>query len=91
MPRIKKVKLRIFSPQNASSVVRYIRAPAGKQFSPSGIDNILESAVNHLDKNFPYDEFSMVQIGQAEYNFVWKGEREGYAVQPAPAEESANA
>jgi hypothetical protein len=81
-PRIYKVvQVRVFNIGNDGFTTRRFKAAAGQGFNDHGIEGLLERIVDDLEKRFPAEDFTVVQVGPASYNFVWKGKRAAPATQ----------
>lgn len=52
-----------------------VQAPAHRLFTEKSIDGTVESFAADLEKAYPNSEFRLVQIGPAEFNFIWAGEK----------------
>jgi hypothetical protein len=48
---------------------KVVRAPAGKQFTATGIDSLLNNEANLIEKFFPDREFRLVPLAKG-FNFV---------------------
>jgi hypothetical protein len=46
-------------------------------FTEESINQYLDSVAAQVEKRFPNFEYSLVPLGQAHFNFVWKGYRAG--------------
>jgi hypothetical protein len=69
------VTFRVFNEENRGSTVRRIRAGQGKGFTGRAIENMLDEISEDLEKRFPAFEYSLVPLGEAHFNFVWRGYR----------------
>lgn len=74
-PAVKRVRLRVFNIFNDGHTTRILHAGPGKAYTEQGVDDILERVAADLERRFPQDEFSFVQVGPASFNFVWRGKR----------------
>lgn len=69
---MRKIVFKVFDSANRRVLRRVvIAAPKGKRFTPKGVDDNLESFVNELDRKVPGHQYRLVQVGPAEFNFVW--------------------
>jgi hypothetical protein len=73
---VKRVTVRIFHPYNKRSGIRSYSAKAGKGINELGIQNILDSCGEFIEKKFPGHEYRLVELGMYRYNFVWECEKE---------------
>lgn len=71
----KQIQVKLFLPGNKKFRLETIRAPKGQCFTSSGEDFVLAKVAVELEKNFPGDEYTMVQVGKGKYNFVWAGKK----------------
>lgn len=71
----KNIRVRIFLPGNKKSQRQTITAPAGKEWNDSGIESCLERIADNIEKQFPQEEYKLVALGSAEFNFVNLGPR----------------
>lgn len=72
----RRVVIRIFNPGNASSQTRIILAGADKHFTEAGIQSLLESTAEEIERLLPGHEYSLVELKQpAHFNFVCLGEK----------------
>lgn len=82
----KTINIRVFSEHNQGSNLFRYHARRGMAFSQDEIDGYLERVADQVEKRFPQFEYSLVPLGQAHFNFVWKGYRAAQARQmPAGA------
>jgi hypothetical protein len=70
-----EIRIRVFSENNKSSRLTKLRPDPGHGYTAEGIERKLEEAVELLDKQNTRDEFELVRIGPADFNFVWRGYR----------------
>jgi hypothetical protein len=70
-----EVRIRIFSENNKSSRLTKVRPERGKGYTAEAVQQILDDLTEQLDIKNTRDEFEMVQIGPADFNFVWRGYR----------------
>ncbi|MGH9745516.1 MAG: hypothetical protein ACRD59_05320 [Candidatus Acidiferrales bacterium] len=71
----KVVTIRVFNPGNADSRVIRVHAGRGKGYGDDAVDKMLEGIAEDIEKRFPAQEYELVALGQAHFNFVWRGER----------------
>ena len=69
----KAVHIRIFYPGNKKSAIQAHRAPTGNGLTSQGIDQILAATSEKIEKAYPGQEYSLVPLGPARFNFVWRG------------------
>lgn len=77
----KLVIVRVFNIGNKGSYVTRHRARPGHGISEEAIDKRLEQVADQIEKRFPGHEYRMVEVGEAQFNFVWIGRREAPAIQ----------
>jgi hypothetical protein len=65
----KSVEIKIV-PVAGEVAKRTFRANPGRRFSSDGIYELLEKVIEHIETNFPGQEFHLVPIGPAAFNFV---------------------
>ncbi len=53
-----------------STVVRKLRAPAGKLLTDKGVDQVLEQLAGQIESEFPKQEFRLVPLRDGNFNFV---------------------
>jgi acetylornithine deacetylase/succinyl-diaminopimelate desuccinylase-like protein len=68
----KAVQIKVFYPGNKKSALQVHRAPHGNGLTSDGIDQILASTAEKIEKVWPGQEYSMVALGPAAFNFVWR-------------------
>jgi hypothetical protein len=71
----KKIKLKIVAPQTDRPLVRVLYAKPGQGFTKALIADVLAAASLEVQEAFPTHQFRMVQVGEAEFNFVPTGIR----------------
>jgi hypothetical protein len=81
----KTVTIRIFNIGNGGKTTRKFHAAQGKVYSEADIDDLVERVAEDLERRLPQEEYSLVQVGPASFNFVWRGSRVPDAIQQ-PAE-----
>lgn len=82
----KSVTIRVFNVWNDGKTTRTFHAKPGHGYSEEAVDKLLEEVANDLERRLPREEFSVVQVGPAAFNFVWRETREAPARQePASA------
>lgn len=52
-----------------------VQAPPHRLFTEASIDGAVENFGMDLEKAYPNSEFRLVQVGPAEFNFIWAGTR----------------
>ena len=71
---LKKLTIKMFAPGNRTHKTVILAAGKGKVFKPGGEFDVLSRVAESLETQFPNDEFRMVQVGPAAFNFVWEQE-----------------
>lgn len=66
----KSVAMKIFPVGAAKPITRTYRAGPRCRFTAAGVDKVIEEIADHLEANFPDQEFRLVPIGPAAFNFV---------------------
>jgi hypothetical protein len=66
----KSVAMKVFLAGREKPVTRTYRAGPRSRFTSAGVDTLLEEVADHLEATFPDQEFRLVQIGPAAFNFV---------------------
>lgn len=79
----KVINIRVFSEHNAGSQLFRQRARPGQGFTEEAVDEFLERVADQVEQRFPQFEYSLVRLGQAHFNFVWKGYRKAPGTQEA--------
>ena len=82
----KRVTIRTFNVENRGSFVRTFRARPGNGYSEKNIEKLLEQVAEQIERRFPGHEYELVELGEARFNFVWRGRQ-----QPSPSQEPAGA
>lgn len=72
---LKRIRVKLFLPGNQKFVRKTFAAKPGHRLTEDGLDQILEFAVDQVEKLFPGHEYSMVQVGPRDFNFVWISEK----------------
>lgn len=67
--------MRIFPP-NGLPVKHKYHAPAGRCFSETDIEKVLEQQAEIIEKNHALWEFKPVQVAPNRFNFIYAGLRE---------------
>jgi hypothetical protein len=84
------MRIKIFWPRNSRCSYQTLRAKPGEGFTDFQIELILGRVLGHVEQKFPAHEYSIVPVGPAAFNFVWRGEKPGndcsggLQVEPAP-------
>ena len=81
----KLVLMRVFNIGNKGSYVTRHRARPGHVITEEAVDKLLDQVADQIEKRFPEQEYEMVEVGEAQFNFVWRGRREAPAGQEAVA------
>lgn len=71
----KRVMIRIFDVGNKTAVTQRFVAVSGKGYSEEAIEKMLEACAENLEQRRPNDEYEIVQVDSASFNFVWRGSR----------------
>jgi len=78
--RLKHFTVRVIAAEFDEDAVKaertVFRAPPGKVYVESSREQIIERAVNYLDKKYPSIDFRMVDVDATQINFVPTGPRE---------------
>jgi hypothetical protein len=72
---IKAVEVTIFAPGNKQKRRERHVAPPGRCFSDKGVDILLEKVSAKIEKAWPTEDYSLVPLGAARFNFVHRGSR----------------
>lgn len=70
-----EIRIRIFSEGNKSSRLTKVRAAPGTGYTAEAIEQVLDDCAEQIEVRQPSDDFELVQVGPAEFNFVWRGYR----------------
>jgi hypothetical protein len=71
----RSVTVRVFNVGNDGKTTRKFFANPGHGFNEEGIDNLLEKVADDLERRLPNEQYSLVQVGPASFNFVWRETR----------------
>jgi hypothetical protein len=86
-----RIEVRIFNPGNKDSKLHIIQAQPGHAYPEKQVDGIVENFAEKLEAAAPGEEYEIVDVGPARFNFVWRGRKPTPAEQqityPAPADE----
>jgi len=74
-PVFRVINVRVFTEHNASSKLFRYHARPGYGFTEAAVDKYLDSIADQVEKLFPNQEYNLVPLGQAHFNFVWIGPR----------------
>jgi hypothetical protein len=77
----KRIEIRIFGPENKDSKLHIIQAQPGAHYPEAQVEGILENFAEKIETAAPEEEYEIVEIGPARFNFVWRGRK------PSPAEQ----
>lgn len=77
----KTITIRVFNVGNDGKTTRKFRAAPGKAYTEAHIDDLLYRVAEDLEKRFPREEFELVKVGPASFNFVWRSTRQAPASQ----------
>jgi hypothetical protein len=67
----KIVRIKVFAPGNGEFEKEKFNAEPGCVFTGQGIDKLLDTVANAIEKRWPDHEYKLLEIGPATYNFVW--------------------
>lgn len=67
---MKKITIKMFAPGNRTHKTAILSAGKGRIFKPGHEFNILSRVADQLETEFPCEEFRMVQVGPAAFNFI---------------------
>jgi hypothetical protein len=67
--------LKLFLPDNKKPFVRILRPPRGLYFNAELIEKQLLAAATEIEQKLPGQEYRLVPIGPAAFNFVCAGEK----------------
>jgi hypothetical protein len=70
-----EIRIRVFSENNKSSKLTKLRPDPGHGYTAAAIEMKLEEVIELLDAQNTRDEFELIRIGPADFNFVWRGYR----------------
>lgn len=72
---LKRLRVKIFQPGNKRHKVVLLEAGKGRMIIPGHELGCLEPVIAMVEKNHPFDEFSLVQVGRGDFNIVWRGRK----------------
>jgi hypothetical protein len=75
-PITKILRIKLFEPGNKKHKVYVFRAGKSRHFAERGVEDILGKVVAEIEKMYPHREYSMVQVGRGDYNFMDRGYKE---------------
>jgi len=81
--RIKRIRVKIFKPHNHHFERKVFSAGARAVFSEEGVDGILGHVAEAVEKLYPEHEYSIVQVDEDAFNFVWRAEKVKTAAEAA--------
>lgn len=67
----RKLRARIFQPENRASFTKFFIPPAGSLFSEAGLEAAVATVLADIKRKLPDHEYRAVKIGPASFNFVW--------------------
>lgn len=70
-----QVIFEIFWPRNRRRTITALRADRGQGFTPEQIETLITGVADHVARQFPAHDYSLVSIGPAFFQFVWLGEK----------------
>lgn len=71
----RRVIVKVFDAAGTMTAHRILRAKPGHGIGAEGIEGILFQVADELEAKYPDDDFRLVPIGEAQFNFVWRGKR----------------
>lgn len=77
----KMVEVRVFNIENKGSYLTRHRARPGHIIAEDVVDKLLDQIADQIEKRFPGHDYQMVEVGEARFNFVWRGRREAPEIQ----------
>ena len=75
-PMVKAITVKVFLPKNTRAVTRILRAPARQGFTYEGISAHLRTTADNIEKQWPNEEYALVETGPTSFNFVWRHTKE---------------
>lgn len=72
---LKQITVKIFFPGNKGHRTRIFAAPAGHHFKVGGEQGVLETIAGEIEKQWPFEEYSLKEVGRGCFNFVWVGKK----------------
>lgn len=75
---VRKLTIRIFDLGNKRSKVTFITAGNHKAWNEDQVQAHLERIADTLDKEYPTEEFRMMELGAGRYNFIHNGHRQNF-------------
>lgn len=72
-PLVKAVTVKVFEPGNKKYFRMVQRAPKKQGYTPEGVSKILVKTADVIERQWPGQEFRLVVIGPAAFNFVHAG------------------
>jgi len=82
-PVFRVIYIRVFGEHNAGSRLFKNHARPGHAFTEATVDRWIEDVADQVEKRFPNFEYELVPLGQAHFNFVWRGYRKASRTQEA--------
>jgi hypothetical protein len=82
----KRIEIRIFAPGNKDSKLHIIQAQPGHAYPEEQIERILENFAENVEIAAPEEEYELVEVGPARFNFVWRGRKPASADRQIPDE-----
>lgn len=71
----KSLTIRVFL-SNGARRTRKLRAKDGMGWHSKGIEEFLEKLFEELERDYPYDEFKLIEISPTQFNFVYTRKKE---------------
>lgn len=72
---IKTVIVKVFEPGNKVCRTRRCAALKGQRWTEHGIQQLLEFIASEIEVAMPLEEYELVELGAAAFNFVHRGAR----------------
>jgi hypothetical protein len=70
---LKKLVIKVFNRNNQAAKTHQITADNGRIFVD--VSPILNRFAEQIEKQWPEDEYRMVELGPGRFNFIWVGPR----------------
>lgn len=75
----RSIVLKVYMRGNKRSKTIRVQCPAGKHFTSAGIEQNVAHYADQLERLCPTEDFRMVQVGPAAFNFIHEGPRKAAA------------
>jgi hypothetical protein len=67
------IRIKVFLPGNKRSIRKVFYSPPGQFWTAEGIQAQLEHTAKQIEQRHPGEDYRLVPLGPAEFNFVWAG------------------